>query len=577
MTDQSIKEEPLPEKYKTFGGRALTSNIICDEVDPLCHPLGPNNKIVIAPGIVTGTDGPSSGRLSVGGKSPLTGGIKEANAGGLTAQKLAKLGIKALIIEGKPRDDKWWNIYITKDKIELQDGAWAHQMGVYQLIDEIWKKNPNKPGIIGCGPTGQRLLKASGIFGNNIENSDPGRYAGRGGLGAVLGSKKIIAIITDDTGGDKPEPINPDKFEKGRIALRDALLKHAVTGKDGGLQLYGTNVLTPIINEAGALPTRNWTKGRFEHAAKISGEATKETVDKCKEKFGDASEGKYAHACHPGCIMRCSNVVPDTETGKAIVSPLEYESAWALGANTEIASLKDVATLNRVCNDVGLDTIEAGNMLGVVMEAGVIPFGDGPKAIELLKETAKGTPLGNLLGSGALAVGDAYGVTRVAQVKGQSLPAYDPRVIKGIGVTYATGTMGGDHTQGYTIAAEILGIKGEVTDKFSLEKADLSRAFQATTAFIDSAGYCLFTAFAILDIDEGFQGMVDSVNAMLGQDVDAVEYGTAILKRELEFNRKAGFTKAHDRLPEFFKLEPVSPHNVTFDVPDEELDKVHGD
>jgi aldehyde:ferredoxin oxidoreductase len=579
MTDLSIKEETFPEKYKTFGGRALTSNIVADEVDPLCHPLGPNNKVVFAPGVVTGTNAPSSGRLSVGGKAALTNTIKEANAGGLTAQKLAKLGIKAVIIEGQPKNpaDKWWNLVITKDKTELVDGAWGYQMGLYELIAKVWEKYPNKPGIVGCGPTGQRLLKASGIFGNNIENSDPGRYAGRGGLGAVLGSKRIIAIITDDTGGEAPAPADADKFENGRKALRDALVGHAVTGKDGGLQNYGTNILQNIINEAGALPVRNWTKGQWDGAAKISGEAVHELVDKTKEKFGDAAEGIYAHPCHPGCVMRCSNTVPNPDTGKAIVSPLEYESAWSLGSNLEIDNLQDVAMLNRICNDSGLDTIEAGNILSVAMEAGIIPFGDGPKAIELLKECAKGTPIGHILGSGALTVGETYGVTRVAQVKGQSLPAYDPRVIKGIGVTYATGTQGGDHTQGYTIAAEILGVKGEVTDKSALEKADLSRAFQATTAYIDSTGYCLFTAFAILDVDEGFQGMVDTVNAMLGQDIDAVEYGSAILKREREFNKKAGFTKAHDRLPEFLRIEPVPPHNAVFDVPEEELDKVHGD
>ncbi|MHA2272492.1 MAG: aldehyde ferredoxin oxidoreductase C-terminal domain-containing protein [Candidatus Hodarchaeales archaeon] len=576
MTDQTIKEEAFPEKYKTFGGRALTTNIVADEVDPLCHPLGPNNKIVIAPGFLTGTNAPSSGRLSVGGKGALTGTLKEANAGGITPQKLAKLGIKAVIIEGQPKEDKWWNLYITKGKIELVDGAWAYQMGLYELIAKVWEKYPNKPGIVGCGPTGQRLLKASGIFGNNPENNDPGRYAGRGGLGAVLGSKRVIAIITDDTGGEAPTPADLDKFNKGRVALRDGLLGHAVTGKDGGLQNYGTNVLQNIINEAGALPVRNWTKGQWDGAAKISGEATHEAVDKAKEKFGDASEGKYAHACHPGCVMRCSNAVPDPDTGKLIVSPLEYETAWSLGSNTEIDDLIAVSKLNRVCNDIGIDTIEAGNILSVAMEAGITPFGDGPKAIEILKECAKGTPLGNILGSGALAVGEAYGVTRVAHVKGQSLPAYDPRVIKGIGVTYATGTQGGCHTQGYTVAAEILGIKEEVTDKFALEKAELSRVFQATTAYIDSTGYCLFIAFCILDVDEAMQGMVDTVNAMLGQEIDVGKYGTAVLKREIEFNRKAGFTEAHDRLPEFMKLEPVPPHNTTFDVPDEELDKVHG-
>ena len=206
-------------------------------------------------------------------------------------------------------------------------------------------------------------------------------------------------------------------------------------------------------------------------------------------------------------------------------------------------------------------------------------FGDAQGAINLMHEMAKGTPVGRIIGQGAAFTGKAFGVTRVPTVKGQAMPAYEPRAVKGIGVTYATSTMGADHTSGYTIAPEILSVGG-TADPFAVNKAELSKAFQATTAFIDSSGYCLFIAFCILDDADGFQGMVDSVNAMLGTSYDGdtiVEYGANVLKAERAFNAAAGFTKADDRLPEFMKLEKLPPHDTVWDVPDEELDKVHAD
>ncbi|MBS3795630.1 MAG: aldehyde ferredoxin oxidoreductase [Candidatus Thorarchaeota archaeon] len=587
MTDQSHKWENLPKKWKTLAGRAFTSTVVAEEVDPTFHPLREHNKFVISPGLLAGTTAPSSGRLSVGGKSPLTGGIKEANAGGLTATRLGKLGIRGIIIEGKPPEDdeNWYSIIVSKDKVEIKQTNDYAGIGLYDLIDKIWEEYDSRPGIIGTGIIGQRLHLNAGVFGNNIENTDPSRYAGRGGLGAVLGSKRIVAIISDDSGCDRPEPEDEELFDTGRKKLVKALNDHPVTGrlKDedgapyGGLKNYGTNILQNIINEAGGLPVRNFAKGQWDGAAKISGEAVHELVDETDEKFGDKAEGTYGHPCHPGCIMACSNAVPDRETGKSIVAPLEYETAWALGSNCEIDNLKHVATLNRLCNDLGLDTIEAGNTIAMFMEAGEIDFGDGEAAIELLKEAYDpDSETGALVASGAKVAGEALGVDRIPVVKGQSLPAYDPRPIRGIGVTYATTPMGADHTAGYTIAAEILGIKGEVTDPREIKKADLSRTFQATTAYIDSSGYCLFIAFAILDNDDGFAGMTETVNGFLGTEVDVTDYGMHVLEIEREFNKKAGFTKEDDRLPEFFYNEELPPHNVAFDVPDEELDAVHG-
>ncbi len=585
MDDLSHKWEGIPAKYEHYAGRAFTTAVVNDEVDPTCHPLREKNKFVISPGLLAGTLAPSSGRLSVGAKSPLTGGIKEANAGGLTATRLAKIGIRGVIIEGIPKSNNdWYSIIIGKDKCEIKKTNDYAGIGLYDLITKIWKDYDSKPGIIGAGIAGQRLLKGAGVFGNNIENSDPGRYAGRGGLGAVLGSKRIVAIITDDTGGERPAPKDKELFEDGRKKMVKALNDHPVTGRlnddegnpFGGLKNYGTNILQNILNEAGGLPTRGFSSGRFDHAAKISGEAVHELVDKTKEKFGDKAEGKYGHPCHPGCIMACSNVVPYEDTGKAQVSPLEYESAWALGTNLGIGKLHDVAELNRLCNDIGLDTIEAGNTVAMLMEGGLIEYADGEAAIKALKEAYKeDSAIGKLVCAGTQTAGEALGVTRIPVVKGQALPAYDPRPIRGIGVTYATTPMGADHTAGYTIAAEILGIKGEVTDPRGLEKAELSRNFQATTAYIDASGYCLFIAFAILDDDDGFQGMMDTVNAFLGEKIDVTEYGLDILKMERDFNKRAGFTNKDDRLPEFFSTEPLPPHNVTFNVTEKELDDVY--
>lgn len=585
MSDLSHKWEDIPSEYQTLGGRALTSTIVAKEVPPDCDPLREFNKLIIAPGLLSGTPAPSSGRLSVGGKSPLTGGIKEANAGGLTATKLARIGVKCIIIEGKPANtNNWYSIIVKKNHCEIKQTNNYANIGVYDLIKKIWDEYPSKPGIIGCGIAGQRLSCNAGVFGNNIENNDPGRYAGRGGLGAVLGSKNVVSIITDDSGGETPQAKDKAKFDSGRKSFTNALNAHPVTGKlkddegnpYGGLKNYGTNVLMNILNEAGGLPTKNFRSGRFEHAAKISGEAVHELVDKTKEKFGSEAQGTYGHPCHPGCVIACSNVVPYQKNGKARVAPLEYESAWALGANLGISVLEDVAELNRLCNDLGLDTIETGGTLGVLMEAGLLEFGDGEGAIKALEEVYKEkSALGRLCSAGAVNAGKVLGVTRVPAVKGQSLPAYDPRAIKGIGVTYATSPMGGDHTSGYTIAAEILGVKGQVTDPRVLEKSDLSRSFQATTAFIDSTGYCLFIAFCILDDEEGMGGMLDTINGFVGQDLDIGDYGIAVLKTERDFNTKAGFTNKDDRLPEFFMTEPIPPHNVVFDVPAEELDKVY--
>ncbi len=579
MTDRSYRLEEVPATYKNLGGRGMTSSIVHDEVPPLCHPLGPNNKLVFAPGIVTGTAAPTSARISVGAKSPLTGGIKESNAGSPWPPYLASMQIKALVVEGQPKEKgKYWMAHLTwdakagKPEVEFLPADEYKGKDLDEVYPKVFERFGKNPSIAGFGVAAEYGYANSGIVFNDLKKR-PSRYSGRGGLGAVMASKGLKFIVVDSKGAPGVAIADKALFEQGTKKLADALRTHDITKPKGALNAYGTAVLINILNEAGGLPTRNFSTGRFEGAAKTSGEAIFEGN---KSRLG---KELYNHACSPGCIIQCSNTwyKPD---GTEHTSCVEYESDWALGADCGIDSLDDIAEMVRLCNAYGLDTIETGTTLAVAMEAGVIPFGDGKKAIGLIQEMGKGTPLGRILGGGTAFTGKAYGVTHVPTVKGQSMPAYEPRAVKGIGITYATTTMGADHTAGYTICPEILSIGGKADPLSPEGKAALSRAFQATTAFIDSSGHCLFIAFAILDIASGFEGMVEECNGVLGTNWkpdDVVKIGSEILRKERAFNEAAGLSKEHDRVPEFMRYEPLPPHNQVFDVPDSALDSVYGE
>lgn len=575
MTDLTVKTEKVPAKYKTFGGRALTSNIIADEVPPDCHPLGVSNKLAFAPGIVTGTAAPTSSRISVGGKGALTGTIKEANAGTKFSPMLHRLGYTAIIVEGQPKKkDALYLLEITKSGAKLLPAddmkGMVGSKVVQTLLDRYGKK---VLGISFVGPAGEMGMAMAGIGFNDMENRAT-RYAGRGGLGAVMGSKGLKAIVVDDAGAPANIPIaDPSLFKTGQKKLVDALRAHGLTKAGGALNSYGTNVLINVLNEAGGLPTRNFSSGRFEGASKIAGEAVAEVV---KTRGG---VGMMGHNCSPGCIIKCSNVYPKAD-GTEAASCMEYESVWALGANCGIDDLDVIAEMVTMCNEFGVDTIEAGVTLAVAMEGGLCKFGDGKGAIKLIKEIGAGTPTGRILGGGAELTGKVLGVKRVPTVKAQAIPAYDPRAVKGIGVTYATNPQGADHTIGYAIAPEILSVGGKADPLSSKGKADISRNLQVATAFLDSTGYCLFIAFAILDISDGFLGMVDTVNGVLGTKMtpdDVTAYAKKVLKVERAFTQKAGFSKYADRLPEFMSLEPLPPHGSVFDVTDADLDSVYGE
>jgi len=570
MTQRTATFKPVPKAYEHRAGRWLTSSIVHDEVPATCHPLGPSNKVVFSPGIVTGTAAPTSSRISVGGKSPLTGGIKESNAGAGWSRRLARLGIRAIVIEGQPKQEGLWLLKVDAKGATFESAnSWAGKR-LSEVYPALFARfgGRQKVDVCAIGAAGEYRMAAAGVCFNDQEGR-PTRYAGRGGLGAVLGSKGLKAIVVDDSGAEDVPIADRALFDQGRKKLAAALGEHAITKPKGALNSYGTAVLVNILNEAGGLPTHNFREGRFDGAAKIAGEAI---FAGNKERTG---KELYNHACSPGCVIRCSNTWhrPD---GSEHTSCIEYESDWAFGANCGIDNLDQIAELNLLCNDFGLDTIEIGGTLAVAAEGGVWRFGDGARAIELLHEIGKGTPLGRILGNGAVVTGRAFGVPRVPHVKGQNMPAYEPRAIKGIGMTYALSTMGADHTAGYTIAPEILGVSGKL-DPLNPDKAELARNFQYATAFVDSTGHCLFIAFAVLDIASGFEGTVEECNGVLGTAwtmADVGRIGKEILDLERAFNHNAGFTAQDDRLPEFMTMELLPPHNTVWDVPDLELDRV---
>ncbi len=559
-------EEPIGD-YAGMGGRGMTTSVVYKEVPPDCHPLGPENKLVIAPGLMSGSAASSSGRMSVGCKSPLSGTIKESNAGGTGAQALARLGYAAVILEGERQGDDLYKVVINDQGVSLEKANDLKMLANYDLIEKLKPVHGEKVSVISIGTAGEMRMSNSSIAVTDPEFR-PTRHCGRGGVGAVMGSKGIKCIVVDASGAKTRKPVRPDEFKESNKKFVEGLKGHAVTGQ--GLPAYGTNVLTNILNEAGGYPTYNFREGRYKHAQNLSGELQAENM---KNREG----GQPTHGCHRGCIIQCSGIYTDKD-GNYMSKQPEYETVWSHGGNCGIDDLDAIARLDYLDDHYGLDTIEMGVTIGVAMEAGVIEFGDAEGAINLVHEVGKGTPLGRILGAGAATTARCFGMEHAPVVKGQALPAYDPRSVKGIGVTYATSTQGADHTAGYAVTANILKVGGDVDPLQTGGQAELSRNLQIATAALDSTGFCLFVAFAILDQGETFEAMVQTINHMYGLDMtgdDVVALGQKILKMEKEFNEKAGFGPAHDRLPRYFSREPLAPHNVVFDVPDKELDSVY--
>ncbi|MBN2548693.1 MAG: aldehyde ferredoxin oxidoreductase, partial [Anaerolineales bacterium] len=402
VREQTLKIEPTPESWERLGGRALLARILLDEVPPTCEPLGPANKLVFAPGLLVGHMLSSCDRISIGGKSPLTGGVKEANAGGTTGLHLVKLGIKALILENMPAKPGWWVLHLSTQGARFDPADDLAGLGVFETAPRLLDRYGQKVAIALIGPGGEMRLTSAGIQ-NLDKDKVPSRIAARGGLGALMGSRGLKAIVIDDQGGQKPPILDPVAFKAAQKAYTEALLAHPQTAV---YRDYGTMGVARMCSGFGALPTRNFSSGQFEQLEQISAEHMRQTL------LDRGGECETTHACMPGCSIRSSNVYGGPD-GKAIVSPLEYETVGLMGANLGIGDLDTIARLNYEVSDIGLDTIEVGAALGVAAEAGLMAFGDAVRAGELIDEIRRGTPLGRILGSGATITGKVLGVERV--------------------------------------------------------------------------------------------------------------------------------------------------------------------
>jgi aldehyde:ferredoxin oxidoreductase len=548
----TVHEVSVNRKYEHLGGRGLTSTVIWEETDPLCHPLSGENLIVFAPGLLGGSALSSSNRLSAGAKSPLTGTIKESNSGGVVGHKLARLGIKALKIRGKSKEGPV-GIKVGVNGVCFKDLSDLKGRGTYESAQVLRERYGPRSGLILVGPAGETGLSASCLCVTDPEG-EPCRNLGRGGLGAVLGRKGVKAIITDDE-GVKANLTQEAKKLIGRFA--SALREHPVTGEK--FAMYGTVMTLLNVNGLGGLPTRNFSSGSFEHAEKIGADTLHETIK--------SRGGQFKHGCMPGCVIQCSNKYVDRD-GSPLVGSLDFETVCLLGSNIGLADLDQIASLNRLCNDIGIDTMETGIALGVLAEADVMQFGDYERAKALIEEIGEGTPLGRILGSGAVTCGRVFGVERVPAVKGQGMAAYDPRAIKGMGLTYEMSPMGADHTAGNAIVLSV----DHLDPKAQLDPV---RNLHIETMVMDSLGLCLFTGRVSLDRTEFIE---EAVSALTGWSVTfegLKKQAEELLLRERDFNRRAGFSKADDRLPRFMLTEPLGPNDCVFDISEEDEDRFY--
>ena len=558
VREQSLKLEPIPDTWKRLGGRGLLARILLDEVEAKCDPLGVGNKLIFAPGLLVGHMLSSTDRISVGGKSPLTGGIKEANAGGRTGLHMTHMGIHALIIEDLPKEDGFWVLHLSLDGAKWEKADDLVGVGVYETAPKLLEKYGDKVAIALIGPGGEMKMKAAGI--QNIDKDKiPSRIAARGGLGAVMGSKGLKAVVFDHAGGQKPPIVSPEAFKVAQKDYTKAVMEQpqSITYRD-----YGTAAMAQMTQNFAALPAKNFSRGTFADVEEISGEKLREfTLTRGKPS-------DPAHACMAGCTIKCSNVFGGDD-GKVIVSPLEYETIGLMGTNLEINSLDAIGRMNWHVNDLGLDSIEIGAALGVAAEAGLMQWGDEASAQKLIDEIRKGTELGHVIGDGATTVGKVYNIERVPAVKGQAMSAYEPRSIKGTGLTYATTPQGADHTAGLTIRAKVNHLDPTV-------QKDASLNAQLNMAGYDTLGACIFAGFGyaatpdgvvkrLLAARYGWDDLPDNVLQTLGKET---------IKMEREFNRRAGFTAKDDRLPKWMMEEAIPENGAVFDVSEEVLDHI---
>ncbi len=551
-TRETRKEEYSATEF-LLGGRTLSSRMVSREVPADCEPLGKKNALFFCNGALAGTSVSSSDRVSIGGKSPLTGGIKESNAGGVVGTRMSQQGLRCIALEdAPPANSSWQIIVIGKDGVEFTDGDFLAGKGVYEKSELLSAQFSTKAGCITIGPAAEKLLYTSGIA-----CSDPhgvcSRYAGRGGLGAVMASKKIIAVVIKNDGEVKPEFTDTEQFKDGSKKIVRLLRENPVSSK---FTKYGTAAMVDICQALKVLPTRNFTHGVMEGAEKINAQTMYDTI---KERGGD---GLTQHACMHPCAIQCSNVYPDKD-GKLLCSPVEYETMALMGSNLCLKNLDTIATMNRIANDVGVDTLDCGAAIGVAMEAGLAEFGDNEAAIRLMEEIRNLTPLGRILASGCKIAAQVLGVRHAPHVLGQAVPAYEPRGTKGMAMTYLSSPMGADHTFGFTLRDEDVPTSKE-------GKVALSKKFQVIGSRMDAMGMCNFVRYSVRN-DMG--PLLDLIQARYGVSIGAKEFDDIVketLRLEHQFNSDAGIPPQAHRFAETFYEEAQPETGEKIDITDEE-------
>jgi aldehyde:ferredoxin oxidoreductase len=539
---QSSESRALTGREIAECGRFLIARMLLDADVAQVDPLSPDNPLIFSVGPFAGTNFSNANRLSVGCKSPLTGGIKEANSGGTFGFAMGQLQIAGITLHGA--SDEWVVIRITKDgAISFDDASPYMGLGNFDCAAKLHAAYGDKTSLALCGPVGEYLGLMAGVAFSDTDNR-PSRLAARGGVGAVMGAKKVKAMVIDK---DRMPPVNDRKKVMGAIKDYGKKLGESVAVQS--LKTTGTAMVADLTNHLGALPVRNFSAGQLTGAddgpLRMGGDYIRE--------LNGGRGGETQHACMPGCLIKCSNVYVD-DSGRELVSPLEYETIGLLGTNCGLEDPDDVARLNETANDLGVDSIELGATIGVLMEAGEGAFGDVGFMQNCLAEIRRGSARGRLYASGTARVGAALNVARVPVIKKQAISAYDPRIIEVTGISMMLTAQGADHTVGNAPSFKC-------DDKTIAELVAESLRMQINSAVADSMGLCVFGRSVT---DDNLKLIADAINDAFdaGMTPDAIrDIGLQTLRLEAAFNKAAGFDQDDDELPSFFHDEALPPTN----------------
>jgi aldehyde:ferredoxin oxidoreductase len=546
LNDRTVTKRELTGEEIPKAGRYLIAKTLLEQDAATADPLGPANPLIFSAGPFAGTSFSNANRTSVGCKSPLTGGIKEANGGGTFAYALGQLKIAGFTLHGV--SPSWVVIHIRRDgTIAFDDAAPYLGKGNFEAAELLYQQygGKKKVSLALCGPVGEYQGLIAGIAYSD-KDGRPSRLSARGGVGAVMGAKKVKAVVVDT---DKIPPfadvrkLNAAIKDYSKMLMADGIVQNFY-------QKLGTMGMADVQNYMGGLPVRNFSSGQL---ANVQAGETFKLGGEYIAPLNTSRGGEQTHACMPGCVIQCSNVYADAN-GKEIVSPVEYETLGLMGSNCGLTDPDDLAQVNFIANDLGIDTIEAGGMIGVLMEAGLGAFGDKKFMVDVLAEVRAGSERGRLWAQGAARVGEHHQVRRVPVIKKQTISAYDPRVVEATGIAMMATAQGADHTVGNLPRLKTRDMNLEALIEQSL-------TVQTNCAATDSLGLCIFGR-SVTEPNVPF--IVDAVNAACGTSLTPEFFswlGRETLRLEAEFNRRAGFTEKDDELPEFFYREPVAPTN----------------